>query len=159
MSSSVLVPLFLLLSLLIFGTQGLRLQKGLMALDHQKYAQKFHEESNNDEDTSARDVVTLCKSGQCSSGKGRKLMMVGLGPSPTTATTTPLKNVNGRESNAHQTWMHKSGNGRGGEDDKFSGNKWVTTGYPEAAPNEYSGAMDISEMDYSPAKKKPPIHN
>lgn len=47
----------------------------------------------------------------------------------------------------------------GREEENFIVNASPVSEHPEASPEGYPDIIDIAGMDYSPARRKPPIHN
>lgn len=47
----------------------------------------------------------------------------------------------------------------GGKRESFSVDSSPDSNHREATPERYPDTLDIDEMDYSPARRKPPIHN
>ena len=63
------------------------------------------------------------------------------------------------ENKANPTFKVKSGNEEnGGKQEKFPVGSPTTSEHQEVH-DQYADIMDIAEMDYSPAKRKTPIHN
>ncbi|KDP30190.1 hypothetical protein JCGZ_16972 [Jatropha curcas] len=110
--------------------------------------QKIHEEKKStsliersNKNGGFGDVI-LCKEGQCTGMSSRKLATVTTSTIFTTTTTTKGS---------------RSGNGEvGGEHEKFTINSSSPTSEQQKMTHE-DNYVDI--MDYSPAKRKPPIHN
>uniref|UniRef100_A0A5B7ARH7 Uncharacterized protein n=1 Tax=Davidia involucrata TaxID=16924 RepID=A0A5B7ARH7_DAVIN len=131
MKSSLLASL-LLLSILISEAQGIRLKKGFVSAEQHKIHEGTLIKTNN----GGVGEVILCKEGHCS-GNSRKLMT-----KTTSSTSTTSKNDK-----------------NGGEEENFSVSSSPVPKHREAAPERYPDILDIAGMDYSPARKKPPIHN
>ncbi|CDP10505.1 unnamed protein product [Coffea canephora] len=100
-------------------------------------------------------------------GSNRKVMKKTLSPSstiPTTTTTTSKNDKNDHQGNykkAEPVLEGQSSSDRlGGKEENFSVNSSPSTHHPpETALDHYPDILDIAGMDYSPAKRKPPIHN
>ncbi|XP_059454615.1 uncharacterized protein LOC132184854 isoform X2 [Corylus avellana] len=99
--------------------------------------QKQHEAADGNSLITER---ILCKDGEHCSGKNRKLINTATSTTTTTTTTT---------SKNHEKHEEK---------ENFSVNGRPTAEHHEIG-NDHFPADLISEMDYSPAKRKPPIHN
>ncbi|XP_062159942.1 uncharacterized protein LOC133867238 [Alnus glutinosa] len=124
----------LLLCLLLSEAQGIRLDKMFMSSLGQ---QKQQEADGNALITKS---IDLCKDGHCS-GKNRKLINTASTTTTTTTTTT-------------------SKNEKNEEKENFSVNGKPTSEHHEIGHDHFPADItDITEMDYSPAKRKPPIHN
>ncbi|XP_040995789.1 uncharacterized protein LOC121241983 [Juglans microcarpa x Juglans regia] len=105
-------------------------------------------------------VMILCKDGHCSSGKNRKLITT----TTSTITTTSKNEKSGQDyyyNKADPMPKGQSGSGEHGEKQTF-----MVSGKPTSDEHRESTALehfpdntDIVDMDYSPAKRKPPIHN
>ncbi|KAF7153611.1 hypothetical protein RHSIM_Rhsim01G0051900 [Rhododendron simsii] len=89
----------------------------------------------------------LCKEGQCSSGKNRKLIAKATSTNPTTISKNE---TNGGKSSTDEL---------GGKHQSFSVDSSPDSNHREATPERYPDTLNIDEMDYSPARRKPPIHN
>ncbi|XVE63613.1 hypothetical protein DITRI_Ditri07aG0033600 [Diplodiscus trichospermus] len=131
--------------------QGIRLEKSIKSAGRPKLHEGTLMETSNNGDMG--DQVILCKEGHCT-GKGRKLFTA----STPTSTTTSKSEENG-ENKANPTPKVKSGNQENGEkQEKFPVDSPTTSEHQEVQ-EQYADIMDIAEMDYSPARRKPPIHN
>ncbi|KAL3535947.1 hypothetical protein ACH5RR_004408 [Cinchona calisaya] len=81
------------------------------------------------------------------SGSNRKLM------TNTSSTSTTATSENGKNG-------HQENNNLGGKEENFSVNSSPLTQHqPETTFDHYPDILDIAGMDYSPARRKPPIHN
>ncbi|KAI4344221.1 hypothetical protein L6164_011472 [Bauhinia variegata] len=137
-----LVVSLLLLSLLLSKAQGIRWEKGSVAVGQQKQ----HEEENTLLKTSNGGVedATPCKIGECTGRtKNRKLVTTSI-----SATHTISKNVKNEGNEAHPLL-----------DENITVNTLATSEHRELTHEHYPDLVDIAEMDYSAAKRKPPIHN
>ncbi|KAI9117542.1 hypothetical protein K1719_011708 [Acacia pycnantha] len=153
-----LVFSLLLLSLLLAKVQGIRLDRGSLAAVQQ---QKQHddEESNLMEKSNgeADDEVILCKDEQCTGKvKSRKLV--------TTSISSSHELPKNKEKKEGDDGAHSSVNGNTTRmvklDGKEEGIKVQTLATSELHNHEqYPDFVDIAEMDYSPARRKTPIHN
>ncbi|KAF8036725.1 hypothetical protein BT93_C2441 [Corymbia citriodora subsp. variegata] len=84
-------------------------------------------------------------------GKTRKLL---------TATTPPTKAPNSKEEiNQGGSDAKSTLEGKRSESGQFRGGKENFSVNSSSASEHYPDIMDIAGMDYSPAKRKPPIHN
>ncbi|KAF1875499.1 hypothetical protein Lal_00006127 [Lupinus albus] len=163
MRPSFVVSLLLLL-LLLTKAQGIRLGKESLPIQQQKQ-HKFSsicmqkektallKRSNSDADGEA----ILCEDEQCT-GRIKKRKLV---TAPVSTTYTISKNVNRGENegdplvNSNITSMKVNG-----ETNERKVNKVSTTSKNQNQQQEqYPDLEDITEMDYSPATRKPPIHN
>ncbi|XP_044472419.1 uncharacterized protein LOC123201038 [Mangifera indica] len=145
----------LLLSLFLSGAQGIRLKKELLfSFGHLK-AHNMHEEKGDSLKKESSDFM-LCKEGhECSSSGMTRKLITSTAPPPSPSTTASNKN---EENKANPTTKGKSSTSpsRDGETQSKQGK------FPSKSPpssEQYVDITDIAEMDYSPAKKKPPIHN
>ncbi|XP_031277421.1 uncharacterized protein LOC116135853 [Pistacia vera] len=153
----VLAISLLLLSFCLSGAQGIRFEKGLLfSFGHHK-SQNMHEERSISLMKEGSDIgeVILCKEGQCSSssssGMTRKLITT------TTTSSSSTTTANKNEGNkATPTTKGKSSSNGDGDTEGEQGN--FPTNSPPSS-EQYVDITDITEMDYSPAKRKPPIHN
>ncbi|KAJ7979036.1 Exu regulon transcriptional regulator [Quillaja saponaria] len=96
-----------------------------------------------------------CKDGQCS-GKNRKLVTA------ITSTTTTMSKVQNVKNGGNQAGKGNSSEEKlRGEQKNLKVNSSATTKHGEVPGHheEYPDLGDITEMDYSPARRKPPIHN
>ncbi|XP_059635231.1 uncharacterized protein LOC132277389 [Cornus florida] len=128
MRPSLLVSL-LLLSILFYEAQGIRLKKEFASME----LHKVHEGSVIKTSNGGVGEVILCKDGQCS-GNSRKLMT-----KTTSSTTTTSKN----DKNGGNKQLSSSS----------------VSEHREATSEPYPDSLDIAGMDYALARRKPPIHN
>ncbi|KEH37879.1 hypothetical protein MtrunA17_Chr2g0304701 [Medicago truncatula] len=153
MRASFLISL-VLLSLLLTKAQGIRLERGSLAARPNKHAKEsnlLRRSNSGDEE------AILCKDEQCTGKiKNRKLF--------TTSTSAIHANSKkGSRDVAFNTNVKKVNAG---------GNEGNTTGNDKANGKEHEirvkqqqeedvreELIEISDMDYSPAKRKTPIHN
>ncbi|MCD9640046.1 hypothetical protein HAX54_025060 [Datura stramonium] len=140
----------LLLSLLLLST-----------LVHEAKARKIPMLKENalkersDDDGGSGEVNILCKYGHCSSsGRNRKLMTKTTSTS-SPITTTSTKNIKNEENKAHDTTIVKGQS----SSENFSVNSSPETGHWKTSSEHHPDVLDLAGMDYSPAKRKPPIHN
>ncbi|XP_055824509.1 uncharacterized protein LOC129893041 isoform X2 [Solanum dulcamara] len=102
------------------------------------------------------EVNKLCKDDHCSSsGRNRKLMTKTTSTSSPIITTTSTKNIKNEGNKAHDTTILK-GQSRS---ETFSVNSSPETGHRKTSSDHHPDVLDLAGMDYSPAKRKPPIHN
>ncbi|XP_034700319.1 uncharacterized protein LOC117925426 [Vitis riparia] len=142
--------LLLLLSLILSQVQGIRLEKGFSSAGHQKIQVEEGSPIKITSNGGLVGEVTLCRDGHCSSGINRKLMTKTTSTSSTTPTTNSKNVKNGGKSGDQVP---------GREEENFYVNASPVSEHPEAAPEGYPDIIDIAGMDYSPARRKPPIHN
>ncbi|XP_034895428.1 uncharacterized protein [Populus alba] len=150
-----LVVSLLLLSFLLQEAQGIRLEKGFM----QVRAQKVQEDKSSLKERSANGGVLgeaiLCKEEHCT-GMGRKLIAVTTSTSSTTITTSKEKNEGNK---AGPISKRRSSKGEiVGEREKLLVNSWRNSDH-KVNEDHYEEIMDLTQMDYSPARRKSPIHN
>ncbi|OMO88030.1 hypothetical protein CCACVL1_08584 [Corchorus capsularis] len=70
------------------------------------------------------------------------------------------KEINGEnKANPATSSKVKSGNQENGEKQEKLPVASPTTSQHQEVHDHYADIMDIAEMDYSPARRKPPIHN
>ncbi|KAL7587355.1 uncharacterized protein LOC111908361 [Lactuca sativa] len=91
-------------------------------------------------------------------GINRKLMTETISTSTTTsASTITYKKHNNEENKGHDLKL-----GNKSTEDNLAVNlssKHLKYGKTEANPPGYADIVDLAGMDYSPARRKPPIHN
>ncbi|KAA8522931.1 hypothetical protein F0562_009354 [Nyssa sinensis] len=148
-----LLASLLVLSILISEAQGIRLKKGIVSAGHHK----IHENNLIKTSNGGLGEVILCKVGHCSGNNIRKLMT-----KITSSTITTSKNdKNGGSTKAHDTISKGklSSEELSGEEEKFSVDHSPVSEHREVAPERYPDIFDLAGMDYSSAKRKPPIHN
>ncbi|KAE9601764.1 hypothetical protein Lal_00041047 [Lupinus albus] len=147
----------LLLSLLLTKAQGIRLGKGSLEVQPQKH----HDEESallKTSDSDAEEAI-LCKDEQCKGNiKNRKFVTT------VSTTYTISKNVNKGENEALP--LVNGNNNRSVkvnvEANERKVNKLSTIFKHQdyhQHKEQYPNLEDITEMDYSPARRKPPIHN
>ncbi|XP_024185069.1 uncharacterized protein LOC112189920 [Rosa chinensis] len=145
----------LLLSLLLSQAQGIRLEKGFISVKQQN--KNIHGDSTvltpKSESTAASGVLSKdCgRDDRClSSGSSRKLITV-TSSTTTTSTTKNEKNIVGRNVGHPKAESSSATNSdKHHEEEK---EEVAATGH------QYPDPIDMTEMDYSPARRKPPIHN
>ncbi|KAF9679716.1 hypothetical protein SADUNF_Sadunf06G0043400 [Salix dunnii] len=153
-----LVVSLLVLSLLLQEAQGIRLEKGFQQVGAQKVqagkSTPLKEKSN---DGGVLGEAVLCKEGQCT-GMNRKLIAVTTSTSSSPTITTSKNEKNG-ENKADPISKGRSTTGEiVGEHEKLSANSSPNSEH-QVTKDHYEETMDLAEMDYSPARRKPPIHN
>ncbi|XP_009338406.1 uncharacterized protein LOC103930757 [Pyrus x bretschneideri] len=157
-SSLAVSLLLLLLCLLLSQAQGIRLEKGFSSVRQQN--KNIQEEENASMKRSNIAAAGLAgePSNIASSGRTRKLISV---TSPSSATTTSKNDKKGRKNRADSEPKGENVNSHGGEDGNGKAKSPFVSKQQEAAAahQHYPDLADMTEMDYSPAKKKPPIHN
>ncbi|KAI3446826.1 hypothetical protein Pfo_003491 [Paulownia fortunei] len=148
MRSWMLISL-LLLSVLIHEAQGIRLRKRNPS-DRQHNIHKILQGRSND----GVEEIILCKGKHCS-GRIRKLIMT-----PISSTTTIAKNDKNEENKAHPKSEGSSTNEKiARKAENLSVNSSSITEQRQPALETYPDILDIAGMDYSQARRKPPIHN
>ncbi|KAK3026562.1 hypothetical protein RJ639_041148 [Escallonia herrerae] len=145
----------LLLSSLLFKAQGIRLGKLSTPAGRNKIQQE--EDDLVRRNNGGVGEVILCKDGHCSGMMNRKLVSI---PTSTSTSTTDSKNHKNEGNKADPLSKGKSSSeGLGGKEESFSVKSSPVSFHREAASERYPDILDIAGMDYSPAKRKPPIHN
>ncbi|GMJ07260.1 hypothetical protein HRI_004395200 [Hibiscus trionum] len=134
---------FSLLVLFIFlsSVQGIRLAKSLKST-----ASHPMEEGGlmNNSNGVIGDVI-LCKQGHCT-GKGRKLFTATTTSTPTSIITSKREEKGENKANNPTSKLKSAAKeGKGGKQEKLH--------------DQYVDVTDIVEMDYSPARRKTPVHN
>ncbi|KAK7265162.1 hypothetical protein RJT34_32778 [Clitoria ternatea] len=151
MRPSFLVSL-LILSLLLAKIQGIRL--GKVSLEVQQQKQHGEESTLKRSNTDDAEEAVACKDEQCTGNiKNRKLVTTSV------STTQSLsKNVKKEE---HKAQPSVNGNSRNvnGEENEVKVNTLSTSKHKDLPEEHYPDLVEIAEMDYSPARRKPPIHN
>ncbi|PPR92941.1 hypothetical protein GOBAR_AA27734 [Gossypium barbadense] len=126
------------LVLFIFLYSWIRLEGSFRSSEHDL---RLHEEALMKISNGVMGDVIFCKQGQC---RG------------TNKITVALSEDGGDYKKANPTTRVKSGNQENGEkQEKVS----VSSPTSSEQQDQYADIMEIAEMDYSPAKRKPPIHN
>ncbi|TXG60834.1 hypothetical protein EZV62_012197 [Acer yangbiense] len=152
--SSVVLASLLALSLLITGAQGIRFKIGLLSFghDHHHEPAEIHELKKMMK-TSHEDGSVI---GESITGMimNRKLI--------TTTTTTSETNIGENKANPRASSSKSKSSSDDGESNSPPP---ATTNSEHSSDDEIShdqyhvDITDITEMDYSPARRKPPIHN
>ncbi|KAJ1385885.1 hypothetical protein SESBI_41289 [Sesbania bispinosa] len=147
----------LILSLLLTKAQGIRLRKGSLEVQQQKQ----HDEENTllkRSNTNAEEA-TLCKDEQCT-GKIKNRKLVTTSVSTSTTTQSLSKSVKNKEDKAN---LSVNGNTRNvnvhGGMEQVKKSTLTASKHRDLPQEHYPDPVEITEMDYSPAKRKPPIHN
>ncbi|KAJ4958635.1 hypothetical protein NE237_025746 [Protea cynaroides] len=140
----------LLVSLMLFLLVGVG--QGIRVLQQEFSSggyQKFHEENERslikESGGAGETVAVLCKDGHCS-GKSRRLQNFS-----TSSTSTFSKSVK----NSGGTKIKPTPN----EENFHVESSSPISGHGKTDPEHYPDIIDIAGMDYSPATRKPPIHN
>ncbi|XP_038876887.1 uncharacterized protein LOC120069249 [Benincasa hispida] len=95
--------------------------------------------------------ITLCENGHCNSGNNRKLLTA-TSPIPSSPTPSTRNNEGNKKGNPMSS-SHK-------EDPSVKRKDNLENSEAVSKNLEANlDLIDIAEMDYSPAKRKPPIHN
>ncbi|XP_077216907.1 uncharacterized protein LOC143851386 [Tasmannia lanceolata] len=132
----------LLLLFLLVTVQGIRLEPASIFTKNHKF---YKEERSSIEGNGNIGEVVICEDGNCS-GRNRKLM---------DKASSTSENAN-REVEA--TPKNHSGDKFDRKQENFSV-KSATSEHRQHTPERYPDIIDIAGMDYSPARRKPPIHN
>ncbi|GAB4828196.1 hypothetical protein Ancab_035113 [Ancistrocladus abbreviatus] len=136
------LPIIFLLAFhpLLSGVQGIRTLKS--STKHEIIQENAVAMTKN----GGGEEVTPCGEGHCSSGKNRKLTI------SITAFTTKTNSKN----------LDNGANEDGHEQENVSVSSSLAPDIGRKvmpSPEKYEDMMDMTEMDYSAAKRKPPIHN
>lgn len=106
-------------------------------------------------DDGGGELNIICKDDHCSSsGRNRKLMTKTTSTS-TITTTTSKKNIKNEGNKVHDTTILKGQSST----ENFPVNSSPETGHRKTSSDQHPDVLDLAGMDYSPAKRKPPIHN
>ncbi|XP_011020257.1 PREDICTED: uncharacterized protein LOC105122695 isoform X2 [Populus euphratica] len=152
-----LVVSLLLLSFLLQQAQGIRLEKGFKQVGAQKVQAERSPLKELSNDGGVLGEAILCKEGQCT-GMNRKLIAVTTTTS-SSATITISKNEKNGENKADPISKGRSTNGEiVGENEKLSVNSSPNSEH-RVTKDHHEEITYLTEMDYSPARRKPPIHN
>ncbi|XP_022135362.1 uncharacterized protein LOC111007333 [Momordica charantia] len=152
-STNVLASLLLIFSFLSNQAQGIRLGNGIIKPIGQ-LEKSLAEESPLIEEGFGK-IFTLCRKGQCNSGNIRKLLTA---TSPSSSTPSITRNNEEGENFKRGSPISKKEE-LSVKDKKELDNSEAVSENLEAGQEHYPDLVDIAEMDYSPAKRKPPIHN
>ncbi|OVA03310.1 hypothetical protein BVC80_517g13 [Macleaya cordata] len=168
MRPCLLVSLHVLLTcFLLVDVQGIRLEKEFQSVLVNQRIQEEKIKSRligvNEENGGSVEELILCKDGHCSSGNSRKLLTKETSTSTsststTTTTTTPTKkNEKFGRMDVDSKSKRVSSERLGEQKEKVS---VVESSHQEAVgPARYPDIIDIAGMDYTTARRKPPIHN
>ncbi|KAG5242744.1 hypothetical protein OIU76_010347 [Salix suchowensis] len=152
-----LVVSLLVLSFLLQQAQGIRLEKGFkqVGADQKVQAEEITPLKEKSNVGGVLGEAVLCKEGQCT-GMNRKLIAVTTSTSSSPTITTSKNEKNG-ENKADP--ISKGRSTIVGEHEKLSVNSSPKSEHQVLTKDHYEETMDLTEMDYSPARRKPPIHN
>ncbi|XP_052198559.1 uncharacterized protein LOC127805813 [Diospyros lotus] len=143
----------LLFSILISNVQGIRFNKEFLSAWKNKLQESREAKAGSKGDIEIEEAIHHCKDEHCSSspsGSNRKLMASA--KSNPTSSTTISKNDKGKPKSTTD--------GLGGKDqESLPLNSSPDSKHRKAATEHYPDILDIAGMDYTPAKRKPPIHN
>ncbi|KAH1067798.1 hypothetical protein J1N35_032785 [Gossypium stocksii] len=143
---------FLVLFIFLYSVEGIRLEGSFKSSGHDL---KLHEEALMKISNGVMGDVIFRKQGQCR-GNSRKLLTATTTATTTASSTSSKSEDGGDYKKANPTTTVKSGNQENGEkQEKVS----VSSPTSSEQQDQYADIMEIAEMDYSPAKRKPPIHN
>ncbi|KAK8491175.1 hypothetical protein V6N13_076340 [Hibiscus sabdariffa] len=139
----------LVLFVFLSSVQGIRLEKSFKSAWHPQ----LHEEALMENSNGVLGDVIFCK-GHCT-GNSRKLLTA------TTATTTPASSTSSKSEDSGDNKVNTTSKVKLGNQDNGEKQEEVPVGSPTTSEvhDQYADIMEIAEMDYSPAKRKPPIHN
>ncbi|ONK59606.1 uncharacterized protein A4U43_C08F8200 [Asparagus officinalis] len=128
-----MASLLILFLLLVETPQGIRFEEESLAVFHKIiYKESFKGEGG--------EAKVVCKEDEACSGRIRKLMM-------TKAMATSKKEENSEKGVDHHSMDKNTDKNKKPED------------FHVQPPESYSDVLDIVGMDYSPARRKSPIHN
>ncbi|BAT76251.1 hypothetical protein LR48_Vigan01g250200 [Vigna angularis] len=135
------VVFLVILSLLLAQTQGTRLGKVSLPVQQQK--QQDGESTLLKRSNTDAEETVLCKDNECTGKlKNRKLV------------TASISTTQSLPKNVEESKAEDSVNGSTKKVNTLS--SWNQKDVPEEHNHDL---VEITEMDYSPAKRKPPIHN
>ncbi|KAK8581671.1 hypothetical protein V6N13_144681 [Hibiscus sabdariffa] len=146
MGPSSLALTSLVLFVFLSSVQGIRLEKSFKSAWHPQ----LHEEALMKNSNRVLGDVIFCE-GHCT-GNSRKLL---------TATTTPASSTSSKSEDSGDNKANTTSKVKLGNQDNGEKQEEVPVGSPTTSEvhDQYADIMEIAEMDYSPAKRKPPIHN
>ncbi|KAJ6741893.1 hypothetical protein OIU85_016022 [Salix viminalis] len=152
-----LVVSLLVLSFLLQQAQGIRLEKGFkqVGADQKVQAEEITPLKEKSNDGRVLGEAVLCKEGHCT-GMNRKLIAVTTSTSSSPTITTSKNEKNG-ENKADP--ISKGRSTIVGEHEKLPVNSSPKSEHQVLTKDHDEETMDLTEMDYSPARRKPPIHN
>ncbi|KAK8465919.1 hypothetical protein PHAVU_009G210216 [Phaseolus vulgaris] len=141
----------LLLFLFLTDARGIRLEKGSFAAQQHK---QHDQESNllRRINSAAKKEAALCEDEQYCAGK---IKFRKLGTSSTSSIRDISKNVKNEGNEAQGPEIDNTINYKG----NWEGKEIFVNKQQEVSHENYLDLVDIAGMDYSPAKKNPPIHN
>ncbi|KAL0286151.1 UNVERIFIED_CONTAM: hypothetical protein Sangu_2747300 [Sesamum angustifolium] len=132
----------------------MRLRKDPSALDYNKQQKIYEILQRRIRSGDGVEEGFLCKGKHCS-GRIRKLIMASISTTPTTA-----KNDKNNNNKTHTKIEDSSPIEKIAKKDKnLSINLSAVTEQRQPDPETYPDTLDIAGMDYSQARRKPPIHN
>ncbi|KAE8675862.1 Detected protein of unknown function [Hibiscus syriacus] len=150
MRPSSLAVSFMALFIFLSSVQGIRLEKSFKS----PWPPKLHEEAFRESSDGVVGEVIFCKEEHCT-GNSRKLLTVTTATATAASATSPKSEDSG-DNKANTSSKVKLGNQENvGKQEKVPVSSPTT---PEVH-DQYADIMAIAEMDYAPAKRKPPIHN
>ncbi|KZV27427.1 hypothetical protein F511_02536 [Dorcoceras hygrometricum] len=148
-----LVISLLFSSFMIHEAQGVSLRRGSLLDDkndiHRKFVPLNRINDGGEEDGEGLTIIHQVKK---LSGRSRKLIV------STTSTTKTAKNAKNEDDKADLSNPEGSSNKEkmGKKEEKLSVN---SSSQNQATREVYPDVMDIAGMDYSQARRRPPIHN
>ncbi|KAH7861461.1 hypothetical protein Vadar_026528 [Vaccinium darrowii] len=147
MRPSFLLSFLLLSTVIISEVQAIRLEKDFPSVKHHKIQEGITVNKESSGAIIGEDIQ--CKEGQCTlSGKNRKLIAKEKSISPT--------KISKNETNGGKLSTDELG---GKHERSYIDSSPDSNDHQEATPERYPEILDIDEMDYSQARRKPPIHN
>ncbi|XXG52018.1 hypothetical protein AAC387_Pa03g0446 [Persea americana] len=146
--STQLLPFFFIL--LLSTTQGIRFQPESLSQSHQQIQQE-----RSSIEGSAIGEVVICNDGHCS-GRSRKLMT--MAKSNTESAKNKGVEVQATTNNTSSK-VESTSEKLDIEPPISEHQKSPVLEHRQSADEHYPDIIDIAGMDYSPAKRKPPIHN
>ncbi|KAG8491693.1 hypothetical protein CXB51_014936 [Gossypium anomalum] len=151
--SRLAVSLLVLFIIYLSSVQGIRLDKSFKPAGHDPIQEGALMKSSN----GVMGDILLCKQGHCT-GKGRKLFTATNAITPTSSTISEREDKGENKVIPISTLKPAVEGENGGKPEKFLVGSPTTSQHPDVY-HHYVNIMDIVEMDYSPARRKPPIHN
>ncbi|KAL2482754.1 uncharacterized protein Fot_44198 [Forsythia ovata] len=139
---------------MLHEAQGIRLTRESVSTRHHH---NIPETASNRRNNGDVEEVFHCKIRHCS-GRNRELMIKT--STHISSTDTMFKNDMNEGNKDHRKSKGKSRSEKiSGTEENLSTNSSAITEKQQPVPESYPDILDIAGMDYSQAKRKPPIHN
>ncbi|RZC61929.1 hypothetical protein C5167_023680 [Papaver somniferum] len=147
--------LFFCFLLLLVDVQGIRLEKEVV----QQYSlvnQRIQEEQKSKLMEVDEEIVIICRDGHClSSSSGMRTRKL-LTKTATTTSPTPTTKVGSKPSKKRSGKLHENKE----KVDSIKASSHIPAEHGEdVGAAHYPDIIDIAGMDYTTARRKPPIHN